>query len=37
MMAADRDNAIQDYLHEQMDAQRSSGGMTLEQFLASQK
>lgn len=30
----DRDNEIQDRLHERMDAQRSHGGETLEQFLA---
>lgn len=31
----DRDNQIQDLLHERIDAQRPSGGQTLEQFLAS--
>lgn len=32
-MRVDLDNEIQDLLHEQMDAERASGGQTLDEFL----
>lgn len=32
-LRADRDNRIQDLLHERIDADRSSAGKTLEEFL----
>jgi hypothetical protein len=36
-LRVDIDNRIQDHLHQQMDAERESGGKTLDQFLAGQK
>jgi hypothetical protein len=37
MSRADLDNQIQDHLHERMDAERSCGGASLDEFLSGQK
>jgi hypothetical protein len=36
-LRASIDNQIQDHLHERMDAERSCGGVTLDEFLLGQK